>query len=208
MSRWVRTGVLTVVVIAALAAGRAITDAMPNDLTGQRAAADPFVVEGKVGSKARLRHADVTVDRVRPAMGIASTTGRLSTPGKFVVVDLSITARHEPLVLTGYQLLASDGRVFTDDGRWVSGTIPAGITWHVTRVFEVPKDALEGAVLEVAKGADWWEQRRDHVLRVDLGLDEQKAAEFAESRDIVHGPTSGFAEPDLEVMGQVPADET
>lgn len=204
MNAWARRGGLTVVVIAALAAGRAVTEAMPTDAGALKGAAQPFVVTGAVGQTAHLRYADVTVDGVRPALGIAGAYGPNTTPGHFVVVDLTVRAVDRPLVLTGYSLLATDGRRFSVDRRWSHGEIPTGVRWHQTAVFEVPADAIQGATLEIAKGADWWAQRRDHVLHVDLGLDAAKAREFAANRDVIATPSDGFAAPETTPVGEMP----
>ncbi len=204
MNRVLRGGATTVLVIAALAAGRAVTDAMPNDLGTQRASADPFVAHGVVGERTALRYADVTVVAARPALGVKGLYGTDTTPGHLLLVDLQIQAHDEPVVLGGYSLLAQDGRRYHADRRWPIGRIPTGVTWHVTPVFEVPADAIEGAVLEVAKGQDWWAQRRDHVLHVDLGLDAATAKGFAASRDVVTPNEDPLNVPRIEPVGQVP----
>lgn len=204
MNRIVRGGATTVLVVAALAAGRAVTDAMPNDLGTLRASADPFVVQARLGELTALRYADVTAVSVRPALGIKGVYGTDTTPGHLVLVDLQLRAHDEPVVLGGYSLLSPDGRRFHSDRRWPIGRIPTGVVWHVTAVFEVPADAIEGAVLEVAKGQDWWAQRRDHVLHVDLGMGAADAESFAASRDIVVANENPLNPPQTQPTGQVP----
>ncbi|MEO7131065.1 MAG: hypothetical protein ABIZ07_06785 [Dermatophilaceae bacterium] len=204
MSRLVRGAATTVLVIAALASGRAVTDAMPNELGTQMASANPFTVQSRLGEKAALRYADVTAVAARPALGIKGLYGTDTTPGHLLLVDLQIRARDQPVVLGGYTLLAQDGRRYHADRRWPVGLIPTGVTWHVTAVFEVPADAIEGAALEVAKGQDWWAQRRDHVLHVDLGLDAAAAKVFAASRDIVEPNSDPLNPPQIQSIGQVP----
>lgn len=203
MKRAGRLAATTVFVIAALAAGRAITDAVPTD-SPKRGAAAPFVVEGRLGDPVDLRYATVTVRGVRPALGVEGITNLESTPGHFVVVDLEVVARKEPLVLNGFSLLANDGRRYDQDRRWLSGEIPTGVPWFVTAVFEVPADAIEGATFALAKGAGWWEQRRDHVLHVDLDLDEREADAFAANRDIIERPLSGPEPVSTVPAGTVP----
>lgn len=204
MNRPTRVAALTVFVIAALAAGRAVTDALPTEKGELRGSVNPFIVEGQVGEPADLRYAEVTVDRVRPARGFEGITDIESTPGRFVVVDTTIVARDVPRVLGGFTLLAEDGRRFHADGRWPIGGQPAGIPWHVTGVFEVPTDAIQGAVLEVALSDDWWSQRRDQVLHVDLGIGKIDAEEYVVNRDLLARPENGLEPPELEPVGEVP----
>lgn len=204
MNRLARGAALTVFVVAALAAGRAVTDAMPTEPGALKGAAAPFVVDAEVGDTTDLRYATVTVDRTRPAQGIEGTDAIATTPGHLLLVDLEVVAKDEPRVLGGFSLLADDGRRFHADRRWPVGSIPTGVPWHVTVVFEVPADAIEGATLEVAEGHDWWTQRRDHVLHVDLGLDERDAAAYASNRDIAALPANGLNAPETTPVGEMP----
>lgn len=204
MNKPVTLATTTVFVLAALAAGRAVTEALPTESGRNPATADPFIVNAKVGDSADLRYATVTIDRVRPALGVEGIYDVESTPGHFVVVDVTTRVKKRPQALTGFTLIARDGRRYSADGRWPGGAQPAGIDWHLTRVFEVPADAIQGAVLEVALNEDWWEQRRDHVLHVDLGLGKVKAEEFKANQDLIATPVAGIEPIDPTAVGEVP----
>lgn len=204
MNPIVRKGAVGVFVIAALAAGRAITDAMPTDVGKMMGGADPFVVDAKAGEPATTRWAEVTVTDVRPALATGGRHARIETPAHLLLVDLKVKAAGEPRVLGGASLLAKDGRVFHADKRWlITNSIPTGLTWYATPVFEVPADAMQGAVLELGLGDDWWSQRRDDVLHVDLGITAAKAKQFAANKDVVPKPSSGFTPPTTTPLGQV-----
>lgn len=203
MNRAVRSAAITVFVIATLATGRAITDAMPNDVGTMSGSVDPFVVKARVGQRTQLRYATVEVGAVRAAKALTGTDNYDTSPGVLVLADLRVRAVDEPRVLGGLSVLSRDGRVFHADHRWPVGEIPTGLTWHITPVFEVPADALPGARLEVALGSDWWQQRRDHVLQVDLGIDRARGATMAGTRAIVPRPTSGLSAPRVAPVGQV-----
>ena len=204
MNRAVSATVTGVVVIAALAAGRAITDAMPTDLSSQRGSAEPFVVDGTMGRETDLRYASIIIKDVRAARSIKGIVGPQTGYGTFLLVDMTIRARSEPVTLTSFMLRTPDGRHYTADSRWGIGVIPTGFVWHHTSVFEVPDDAMQGAVIEIAKGPDWWGQRRDDKLSVDLDIGKTEATEFAATRDFVQAPTDRFNPPETTPLGQVP----
>jgi hypothetical protein len=202
MPRWLtRTGV-GVLVVAALAAGRAITDTMPLTPDGARMAAAPFVRDGEVGEPLDLRWAEVEVTGVHEAEAIDDGSILVGTAGVFVVVDLRVVARGEPRYLGGLHLVDREGRRFDRDTRtgFTYTEAPTGVDWFVSVAFEVPRDALPGLVLEVAQGEDpWWDNRRDELAHVDLGIARTDVRRFVASKDIIGrfdaGPTSRDTEP-------------
>jgi hypothetical protein len=155
-----------VVVLAVLAAGQAIDSALPIDHTDVR----PFEHSAGVGERVHMAYADVTVDRVRAAGSLDSPQGKVGTPGRWLIVEATVVARGRPLAKPGISLEDSHGRTFLIDPRsgygWESA--PTGVPWRVQMPFEVPKDALLGATLVVARSAN--DHRRDDVAEIDLGI--------------------------------------
>ncbi|OLP01116.1 hypothetical protein BVU76_16730 [Mycolicibacterium porcinum] len=165
MSWPVRVG-LSVAVLAALAAGRAVDAALPVEHTDER----PFVHSATLGERVGMEFADVTVDAVHTAKALDSVQGRVGTPGRWLVVDLTVVARGRPLSKPGISLVDSSGRTFASDPRsgydWSAA--PTGVRWRAHIPFEIPRDSLAGAVLVFSRNAT--DNRRDDVARVDLGI--------------------------------------
>ncbi|MGA9748134.1 MAG: hypothetical protein WBQ50_11820 [Nocardioides sp.] len=203
--RWLaRTGV-GVLVIAALAAGRAVTDAMPLTPDGARMAAAPFVRDGEVGNPLDLRWAEIEVTRVREAAAVDYLT-LVGSPGVFVVVDLRVVAKQEPRHLGGLHLVDREGRRYDRDTRtgFTFTQAPTGIDWYITVAFDVPPEALPGLELEVAIGEDpWWDNRRDEIGHVDLGLGEDDVERFTGTRDIISDFQAGPTPPETEPLGEL-----
>ncbi|MDO3634164.1 hypothetical protein [Mycolicibacterium arseniciresistens] len=172
MSRTARIGV-GVAVVAALALGRAIDTVVPA-VTDTR----PFEHSGGVGDRVRLAYADITVDAVHIARRVDNGSRRLGSPGRWLVVDATVVARGRPLATPGVWLHDARGRTFSADPRsgyaWVPA--PTGVRWRVRIPFEIPEDALAGAMLTWARNTK--DDRRDDVAQVDLGIDRDEAAEL------------------------------
>ena len=76
--------------------------------------------------------------------------------------------------------------------------------WFVSVAFEVPRDALPGLVLEVAQGEDpWWDNRRDELAHVDLGIARADVRRFVATKDIIGRFDAGPAPRDTEPTGQL-----
>lgn len=170
MRRWAG---LAVVVVAAMALGRVITD----HVTVEGSADRPFVHTGSLGSPVHLEYADVTATGVRAAPAFTGTSP-VKAGGRFLVVDLKVVARSEPTSLQGLYLLDGEGRRYapTDRGTGCAkGTqAPTGLPWYLMVCFDVPERALEGARIVVARGGygvNGSGQRRDDQARISLGID-------------------------------------
>jgi hypothetical protein len=169
-----------VAVLAALALGRTIDAALPVDSDVR-----PFVHTAGVGERVHLAYADVTVDAVRTARATDSGHGGVGTPGRWLVVDVTVVAWGGPLAKPGVSLEDDRGRRFVSDGRsgysWVSA--PTGVPWRVRIPFEVPQDALQGATLVFSRSAD--DDRRDDVARIDLGIEAGDVAALWDTRETI-----------------------
>jgi hypothetical protein len=158
-----------VAVLAALAVGQTIDATLPG--TDDR----PFVHAAGVGDRVQLAYADVTVDAVRVAKTLATNQGDVGTPGRWLVVDVTVVAWGRPLSQPGVSLEDTSGRSFVSDPR--SGYSPlytrTGVPARVHIPFEVPEDALQGATLVFSRSAN--DDRRDDVARIDLGIGPEDA---------------------------------
>jgi hypothetical protein len=176
-----------VAVLAALAVGQTIDAAMPVH-SDER----PFVHTAGVGDPVHLAYADVTVDAVRTAKTLNPGQGDIGTPGRWLVVDLTVVAWGRPLAKPGMSLEDSHGRSFHSDPRsgysWVSA--PTGVPWHVRIPFEVPEDALQGATLVVSRNA--LDDRRDDVARIDLGIGPDDVARLWSTQETIEVPQAGM----------------
>jgi hypothetical protein len=159
-----------VAIVVALALGRAIDTVVPT-ATDTR----PFVRLGAVGDRVHLNFAEVTVDGVRTARYLDSGGRRLSSPGRWLVVDATVVARGRPLTTPGISLRDARGHTFVADPRsgyrWTPA--PTGVPWRVRIPFEVPENALPGASVSLARTT--LDDRRDDVARIDLGIDDDEA---------------------------------
>ena len=175
MRRW--TG-LAVAVLVAMALGRLITEKVPVTPSAD----GPFVRHGVVGRAVPLRYADVTVTGVRTARFLEGPDVVAAT-GRFVLVDLRVHARPDAVTLLGVELVDGAGRRYAASDRGsacpANTTAPAGVPWFARFCFDVPRRALAGAHLRIAKGdygVNGSGQRRDDLADVDLGIDRGRAA--------------------------------
>ena len=197
MRRWAG---LAVVVIAAMALGRVITD----HVTVEASAARPFVRTGTTGSAVHLEYADVTATGVRAAPALTGTTPVLAG-GRFLLVDLTVVARSEPTSIQGLYLLDADGHRYVPTNRGTgcaTGTqAPTGLPWYVMVCFDVPRRALAGSSIVVARGAygvKGSDEQRDDQARITLGIDDAGADRL--------WAAGGAFEPDFP--GLAPLDKT
>ncbi|HEX2285715.1 MAG TPA: hypothetical protein VHI10_12980, partial [Mycobacterium sp.] len=164
---WPARIAIGVAVLAALAVGRTIDTALPIDHTDER----PFVHAGGIGDRVHLVYADITVNGVRTAKALGTGQEKVGTPGRWLIVDVTVVAWGRPLSKPGISLQDTRGRTFLSDSRsgfsWVSA--PTGVPWRMQIPFEVPADALPGATLVLSRNAI--DDRRDDVARIDLGLE-------------------------------------
>jgi hypothetical protein len=175
-----------VVVLAALALGRTIDTALPAPTDSR-----PFVHAGRVGDHIHLVYADITVDGVHAAKTVDNGLGAVGTPGKWLIVDVTVVAWGRPLHRPGIALEDAHGRRFLTDGRsgysWTPA--PTGVRWPVRIPFEVPEDALQGATLVVSRTAS--DNRRDDVARIDLGIGPGDVPRLWSSQETAEIPEAG-----------------
>lgn len=174
MRRWAG---LAAALVAAMAVGRVITDALPLD----EAVDQPFVRTGTVGNAVDLSYAAVTAEQPRVARRIVGVQP-VQAAGRFLVVDLELRATRESTFFEGVQVVDAKGRRYAPMDRGTScsttTTAPTGVRWYAMFCFDVPRSALAGARVVVARGAyevDGSDQRRDDLASIDLGIDEAEA---------------------------------
>ncbi|MBM6400537.1 hypothetical protein [Phycicoccus sonneratiae] len=179
-----REGLLTVVlVVAALAAGRAVEAWTPDDRDGF---GRPFVHEAAVGDTVSLRYAEVRADRVDGAPVLdRGALAPMKSPGLWVVTTLTVTPTLDNLVLANASLVDGRGRELQLGGRNVRLCAAAtpGVATACVVAFEVPVDAAAGSRLRVARSAQ--EIRGDDLLEVDLGITAAEARGWAARTDRV-----------------------
>ena len=180
-----------VLVIAALAAGRAVTTAYQDD-TGVD---EPYLVSGSLGRPVALRYADVTATGVDGSTAVSPNLG-MTTTGVWLVVPLKIVTKGEPAQVRYAAVRDTRGRVFVADGsrsQYSPGLAQPGIPRYASVLVELPPDAVPGAHLRVA--LDPLDQRRDSMADIDLGLTETQAREWATRKDKLPVPVPANTPP-------------
>ena len=169
-----------VAVLAALAVGQTIDAAFP-DHTDER----PFVHAGAVGDRVHLAYADVIVDAVHTAKTLDTEQGDVGTPGRWLVVDVTVVAWGRPLSKPGISLDDARGRSFLSDSRSGFSAVyaPTGVPWRLRIPFEVPRDALQGATLVFSRTAT--DDRRDDVARIDLDIGRDEVARLWDTQGTI-----------------------
>lgn len=161
--------------VATFAAGSTLVHFAPQGTIMDR----PFVVEGVVGETLDLDYAQLTVTEVRTADTLDSSLGDALAGGTFLVVDATWRATQGKTQFTGAEITDTEGRVFwptTRGGCSKGDGAQPGYGWRLTYCFDVPRDALAGATIRLARGSQFEHhagQRRDAVAVVDLGITPQ-----------------------------------
>jgi hypothetical protein len=185
----------SLLVVVGVVAGCALVTLVPQEAVVET----PFVVEGAVGETLDLTYADLTVTDVRVADTLESFSEVAQAGGTFVVVDATWRATQGATTFVGAEITDAEGRTFwpTDQaGCSTSANAQPGYAWRVTYCFDVPKDALAGASVRLARGGQTEEhagQRRDAAGVVDLGISAQDATALWEATDTVTPESSGYA---------------
>jgi hypothetical protein len=179
-----RQAAAAVLLVAALATGRALEGLMPADTE----ASAPFERAGTVGEPLDLRWGTVEVTSVKGSTRIVDALGAVHiTTGVYVVVDWTYTAAGEPQIPAYVAIHDGEGRQFrtsTDRNPFSSGgAAQPGIPRRLAAAIEVPADAVAGARLVVALPANDEDQRRDDVAVVDLGLTQDDADAWAAAEE-------------------------
>ncbi|MFI9487643.1 hypothetical protein ACIG47_14735 [Promicromonospora sp. NPDC052451] len=182
-------------VVGAVTAGCALVTYLPQDT----ALEDPFVVEGGVGETLDLTYAELTVTDVRVADTLSGVTETAVAGGTFVVVDATWRATQGLTTFVGAEVTDAEGRRFWPANLADCTTAPKaqpGYAWRATYCFDVPRDALAGATVRLARGDQAEEhagQRRDAVAVVDLGITGGEADELWEATETVSPEMEGYA---------------
>lgn len=185
------------IVIAAMGLGRLITDHVPLD----EAAAEPFVRTGAVGQPVALEYADVTVTglHVTPTVtgNPAATAG-----GRWLVVDTVLVARSAPVLMHTFFVVDAQDRRYDPAGRGdeciTNAALATGVPTYASACFDVPKIALEGARLVVARGpyvVNGSGFRRDDIAEIDLGIETSEVEALWAQKDAVDVKQSGALPP-------------
>ncbi|MFV0462846.1 MAG: hypothetical protein ACK5MP_06600 [Nostocoides sp.] len=171
----VSTGAIWLIAIAALAAGRLVTDHLPNPDT--RATA-PFVVTAGLGQSASMRSGDLAVTEVTAAPTLSTLNGTLQSPGLFVRVTYRFTPNNESGQLLSTTVSAANG------WSWSSGigervprrcaTAPPGVPAECAFIVEAPADRLVGAHAVFAANPD--NADYDSQADIDLGISPEDIA--------------------------------
>ncbi|WP_454851981.1 hypothetical protein [Promicromonospora soli] len=185
----------TALVVGAVTAGCALVTYLPQD----KGIDAPFVVEGEVGETLDLTYAELTVTEVRVADTLTGYTETAVAGGTFVVVDATWRATQGETIFSGAEVTDRQGRRFwpTDlTGCSTSANAQPGYAWHTTYCFDMPRAALAGATVRLARGGqseDHAGQRRDAVAVVDLGITASEADELWEAEETVSPEEPGYA---------------
>ena len=190
-----------VLVIAALAAGRAVTTAYDDD----SANSEPYLVSGSLGEPVSLRYADVTATGVDGStvvspnavgVGGGETGTAMTTTGVWLVVPLRIVTKGKPAEVRYAAVEDTRGRVFLANGdrsRYAPGVSQPGVPRYASVLVEVPVDAVAGAHLRLA--LDALDQRRDSMADIDLGLTQAQATAWAARKDKLRVPEPASTPP-------------
>lgn len=179
--------------LGALAVASAVLVAAPMNESDER----PFIRQGQLGKDVGTRYADFRVERVLSAGSITDGDDTVVSTGTFLVVDVVVRAHHESFAMKGAQLRDREGRVFTyDEAVECAATVeaPVEVPWHVRYCFDVPRDALQGATLLLARGewsTDDTDVRWDEVAEIDLGISAAEARELGKTDQALPGFAKG-----------------
>ncbi|MFA1537745.1 hypothetical protein [Actinomadura monticuli] len=147
-------------------------------------ALDPIRTGGTVGEKVMTRDFGVRVEKITAARSLEPTFSLggkppVGTDGVYLVVQLSATARREPLQLRSAELETPGGYTFREDPRTSDVSINQPtfqpLLWSSTKlVFELPKERVEGAHLVVGTGGLL--PQLSSAADIDLGLTKDGTA--------------------------------
>jgi hypothetical protein len=171
----------TVLIVATLAIGAAITSHTPNDDTQQR----PFVRTGNVGSVVNARTFDVKVLGVRGAAVISADDGPHDTSGIWIIVRVRLTAIGNPLSLGYAALLDGQGRTYRATGRIDQSLLDGrelepGIPVTAEIAFEVPTSVASDLSLQLASAPD--DLRMDAMAQIRVPIDAAQIRQWQGSK--------------------------
>jgi hypothetical protein len=162
--------------LAALAAGGLVADRTPD--ADQRVR--PFVVSGAIDTAVPARTFDATVLAMRGAGTITAGRNARDTGGVWVLVQVRLVARDEPITLGYAALLDERGREYLATERFsqalIGGrTLQPGLPVTGEIAFEVPRAAAVRLSLRLA--AQSLEHRMDAMIEVALPPADPAAVE-------------------------------
>ncbi len=172
-----------VAVIATLAAGRLLAQTLPTSQAGTR----PFVTTAQIGERVPLRDGSVVVTGVRGAPTLSQWQQTYTTPGLYVMVDITFTPADEITTLQWAQFRATNGTLWggSPSNRHpdtCSGAIP-GLPLTCSVAVDVPVDRLAG--LHVVLGPDASGEDFDAVADVDLAITADLIRQWQSATDPV-----------------------
>lgn len=189
-----RQGLLTVVlVLAALAAGRAVEALTPDDRAGF---GRPFLRPVALGETVSLRYADLTPRSVDGAPVLdRGVLAPMQSPGLWVVTTVDVTPRLDTGTIGSATLVDGRGRELelgARNERSCAAAVP-GVTTTCVIAFEVPADTAAGAHLRLARS--FRETRGDDMADIDLGITADDARRWAARTDRVSGEAPPLLDP-------------
>lgn len=164
-----------VLVLAALAVGRVVTDQLPNPAATGNA---PFERVVEVGSPAHLRVGDVTVTRIQGGKAWADASEGKLTPGLWLVADLTFVPSNRESGISQVSVREPSGGTW-DRGRGIStcNSGVAGVPMTCTVTVEIPERPMPGA--ELVLRWDAGDLRWDDQAVIPLTLDEATVKAWA-----------------------------
>lgn len=180
--KFTRNGLLTaIIVVVALFLGSQVVQLIPS---ADEQFGRPFEHHAAVGEPVEIRTGTVTVTGFGTAREIEGFGQVAATTGLWLVVDFTWLTTDEPRPFTVSEIVlqAADGRTFGGTAPIPSSCSPGQphIPLACQAPFELPADALEGAVLRMPAATT---TELDDVVLVDLGIDATRAAELADAED-------------------------
>lgn len=152
----------------------------------------PFVEDGGVGDTVSLEYADVTLVRTLTADQLTADEEPVLAAGTFLVADVELVARGTSQEFGSAYVRGADGRLFgaSDNAECTSSesapNLPSGLRFFARYCFDLPRDALAGSTLVLARGegvnqgSEW---RRDGVAEFDLGIGADDVAALWDAED-------------------------
>ena len=182
-----------VLVVAALATGRAVSTAFPFEASLDA----PFLRSGEVGDPVDLRYAQVTAGQPAGSTVAEASMTLMATPGVWLAVPVTIVAEGEPRQLGYAAVVGSDGRTYLANGSrsqraWYKAQ--PGIPHYGTVLVELPAEAAIGAHLRIS--LEPWDQRADDMADIDLGITAEDVDGWTSTTDPVVVPTPSDTPPE------------
>ena len=178
----------------ALAAGAYVAAHIPDPAEIRGAM---FVHPARIGEPVALRTGLVKLVQIDASNRIfvpkeTAFTGAnvgISQHGIFLVVTLDIEGRDAPAAFADLSIEDRKGRTFGGAqaiGTNACGNAPPGLPVRCQLIFEMDKEALEGARLNIPAST----ARGDDMAQIDLGIDAAKAATLARNTQSIRIVTS------------------